>query len=478
MAEPANCDPLWTWDELVSAAGGVADGPAPSAPLTDFSIDTRELTTGNVFIALKSARDGHNFVPTAFENGAAAAIVDLAYSRQPGDGALLRVPDTLRALEAIGRSARARLSAAARVVAITGSAGKTTTKELLRTLFQALDVGHVHWSVKSFNNHWGVPLTLARMPRTTRFAVFEIGMNHAEEIRPLTKMVQPHIAVVTTIAPAHLGNFAHIEDIADAKSEIFDGLQPGGTAILPQDNPHFARLRKAAQRVLSPSGDIRTFGESGKATLMLTDFSPAPSSSRMTLGSGNNRMASDLSLPGKHNAFNALAALIALRAAAPVDDGTFARTAQALGQIQLTPHGRGQVTSVGGITLIDESYNANPASMAAALGVLGLPRDGVKRRIAILGDMLELGEISTQLHSALAEPIAAAGVDTVHCAGPHMRALHDALPQGTRGHYASDSATLAMLIVPELAEGDVVMVKGSLGSKMAQVVTAIQQRFA
>jgi UDP-N-acetylmuramoyl-tripeptide--D-alanyl-D-alanine ligase len=235
---------LWTFSELVSAAGGEADG-APGLAVTGFSIDTRTIAPGEVFVALKDQRDGHDFVTAAFAAGAAAAIVSDGYVRGDGDGALIRVADTLRALEAVGRAARARLSPEARVIAVTGSVGKTTTKDMLRAACAAL--GPTHASDKSYNNHWGVPLTLARMSAGTRYAVFEIGMNHAGEITPLTRLVRPHVALVTTVENAHIESFESEEGIADAKAEIFLGLEPGGTALINLDNRHGPRLVRAAR---------------------------------------------------------------------------------------------------------------------------------------------------------------------------------------------------------------------------------------
>lgn len=484
---------LWDFDELVAAAGGTADGAAPGAPITGLSIDTREIGAGDVFIALKSNRDGHEFVGQAFARGAAAALVATDYARGERDGALIRVADTQAALEAIGRAARARLPQDARVVAVTGSAGKTTTKEMLRAMFEAIEPGRVHASVKSFNNHWGVPLTLARMPRDTAFAVFEIGMNHANEIRPLVKMVRPHVAVITTIAPAHLGNFESIEGIADAKAEIFEGLVPGGVAVIPRDNAHYARLRTAAVTALGIAGgdddgewseQIHTFGEHPQSMVRLDIVSAGPGGSELGLHvPSGDRLSVPLSIAGRHNALNAVAAIAAWfevagdRAPPEGDDQGyrgFGRLCRVLGGLALDPAGRGQVETIDGVTIIDESYNANPASMAAALDVLGLPRDGVSRRIAVLGDMLELGADADRLHAELAGPIGAAGVDAVFACGARMAALWDVLPQSKRGGWAETADGLTPLVLDAVRPGDAVMVKASNGSKLGPLVAALK----
>lgn len=500
--------PLWAGEELADAAGGTWDGGPPATAIGGFSIDTRELGPGDVFVALKSNRDGHDFVTAAFEAGAAAALVAAGYERKPGDGALLRVSETLEALEKIGKASRARLPDSARVVAVTGSAGKTTTKEMLRAMFEAIAPGRVHASVKSFNNHWGVPLTLARMPRETAFGVFEIGMNHAGEIGPLSRMVRPHVAVVTTIAAAHLGNFNSLEEIAEAKAEIFEGLEPGGFAILPRDAPHFVVLARAASRATGElladilghtAARVMSFGESPDADTIIDKVELATERSRAMLLLGRHDGCHiEVGVPGRHNVANATAAVCAWFAAdgprLTADNSVvrgeayrgYKAALEALADLKLEPAGRGQVTRIGDITLIDESYNANPASMAAALKTMALyPRREIEatafspkrrsRRVAVLGDMLELGDDSNRLHGELAAPIAEAGIDLVHCCGPHMAALHTILPDATRGAYFEEASdALAACVVAGLEPGDVVMVKASNGSRLGPVVAAIR----
>ena len=300
--------PLWTWDELIAAAGGVADG-APTHAVTGFSLDSRAVGTGDVFVALKDQRDGHDFVEAAFEAGAAAALVDHNYRRKPGDGALIRVDDTLRGLETIGIAARARLGADARVVAVTGSAGKTGTKEMLRACLSRL--GATHAPEKSFNNHWGVPLTLARMPRDTRYGVFEIGMNHAGEITPLTRMVRPHAAIVTTVEAVHLGHFGSVAEIADAKAEIFAGLVPGGAAIVNRDNPHFERL---AMQARSRGARVIPFGRHAGAEARMLAETLGPDGSEVTVQCASGPIEFCIGAPGAHIAGNALSVVAAIGA--------------------------------------------------------------------------------------------------------------------------------------------------------------------
>jgi UDP-N-acetylmuramoyl-tripeptide--D-alanyl-D-alanine ligase len=467
---------LWTPDLLVAAANARLDG-AITQTITGFSIDTRSIAAGDVFVALKDARDGHEFVNAAFTAGAAAALVSTSYVRKPGDGALIRVDDPLRALERIGIAARTRLSPDARVIAVTGSVGKTGTKEMLRACLMPL--GRTHAADKSFNNHWGVPLTLARMPAATRYGVFEIGMNHPGEIRPLVRMVRPHVAVITTVEPVHLAAFPSVDAIADAKAEIFDGLEAGtGLAILPRDNPHFARLAAAgkARGALSVS-----FGQAADATYRATAIETAADGSMITL---SRPVAQPLTYrvgaPGVHLAQNSLAVVAALDAVG----ADLARVLPVLAQVT-APHGRGArsklATTSGHILLIDESYNANPASMRAALAAMAtLPRTTGHaigaRRIAVLGDMLELGPQAAALHRELDVTINAAEVDLVFTAGPHMKALHADLCPSIRAAWAERSDGLIEPLLAAVRAGDVIVVKGSLGSRMAVIVDALKVR--
>ncbi|HXF54233.1 MAG TPA: UDP-N-acetylmuramoylalanyl-D-glutamyl-2,6-diaminopimelate--D-alanyl-D-alanine ligase [Hyphomicrobiaceae bacterium] len=463
---------LWSWSALLAASGGEGDG-APQVPVTGFSIDTRTLKPGDVFVALKDRRDGHDFVTRAFEAGAAAALVRRDYLRHPQDKALLRVADPLEGLEAVARSARARLSSQARVIAVTGSVGKTGTKEMLRACLARL--GAVHASEKSHNNLWGVPLTLARLPQTTRFAVLEIGMNHAGEITPLTRLVRPHVAIVTTVAPVHLEFFSSVEEIAAAKSEIFLGLERDGSAVLNRDNPHFDLL---AARARSRGATIISFGGHLRAEVRRERLELGPNGSRLLVSVAGRRIEYALNVPGEHIADNSLAVLAALYAL----DLDLERAAAALAEFEAPP-GRGSRTVLrapgGSILLIDESYNANPASMRAALATLALtPRDRYPRRIAVLGDMLELGAGAAAQHLGLVDVIDAAGVDLVFAAGPNMRLLYDALEPWRRGHWAERSEALARVLVATVGAGDVVMVKGSLGSRMAPLVAALMREHA
>lgn len=475
MAETAGAAALWTFEDLVAASGGTADG-APTQEITGFSIDTRTLAAGEVFVALVDQRDGHAFVTAAFERGAAAAIVADHYQRAPGDEALIRVDDPLRALERIGVAARARLAPEGRVIAVTGSAGKTGTKEMLRASLSRF--GPTHAADKSFNNHWGVPLTLARMPAGTRYAVFEIGMSHAGEITPLTRMVRPHIAIVTNVLPVHVGNFADGEiGVANAKAEVFAGLEPGGTAIVLQDSPHIARLLAAAE---AAGGRVLTFGTGPESDLRLVASEPdgtAGAGQRVQAAFKDGKTVSfPLGVPGIHIATNALAAVLALRAAGCDAD----RSIGTLSDLRAAD-GRGArwrfALDGGELLLIDESYNANPASMAAAMTTAAAARsaDG-QRLIFVLGDMLELGDAAGALHVGLA-PLAERA-DQVFAAGPNMKRLFEVLPVDKRVQWGAKSDDLVAPVLATLRAGDIVMVKGSFGSRMAPIVDAIKKRFA
>ena len=464
-------EPLWQWEDLVAAAHGDADG-APALRVTGFSIDSRSLEPGDVFVALKDARDGHEFVPAAFKAGAAAAIVSRRYARGGSgpSGALLRVDDTLRALEGIGRAARARSNA--RIVAVTGSVGKTGTKEMLRLCLDT--AGPTHAAEKSYNNHWGVPLTLARMPADSAFAVLEIGMNHAGEITPLAEMVRPHVAVVTTVEPVHLGFFPSVEAIAEAKAEIFVGLVPGGTAVLPRDNPHFPLLRERASAV---GAQIVTFGYHEEADFRALQVDLGPRGSSVIAGHGSQRFPYRVGAPGEHYVRNSLAVLATLGAVG----ADAMRCLPGLARIA-APAGRGARTLLdapdGQILLIDESYNANPVSVRAALAAMAVtPRETFGRRVAVLGDMLELGEESPALHRGLKEAVDAAGVDLVVACGPMMRLLYDELAPSRQGPWAPSSVELEPALLGAVQAGDVVMIKGSLGTRMAPLVAAMLARF-
>jgi UDP-N-acetylmuramoyl-tripeptide--D-alanyl-D-alanine ligase len=458
--------PLWDWATLVTVTGAAADG-APTLTINGFSIDTRTLQAGDLFVALVDQRDGHEFLGAAFNAGAAAALVKSDYRRAPGDGALLRVADPLIALADVGRVARFR--GTPKVVAITGSAGKTGTKEALKACLAR--VGSVHASEKSYNNHWGVPLTLARMPTSAQYGVFEIGMNHAGEITPLTRMVCPEIAIVTTVEPVHLGQFASVEDIAEAKAEIFAGLEPDGIAILNRDNAYFETLKAYA---IAARASIVTFGASSGCDVRLLSTAVTATGSHVEISAFGKTLRYYIGAPGDHYARNSLAIVAALDALGAGFDATL----PALADIG-APAGRGQRTTLhvpGGILLlIDESYNANPASMRAALQAMStVPRQAFGQRIVVLGDMLELGEKSADFHRDLKGPIEAAGIDQVFAVGPMLRQMFDHLPPAMQGGWAPRSQDLIEPLQRAAHAGCVVMVKGSLGTNMAPIVSAMK----
>ncbi len=461
---------LWTWDDLVLASGGIADSVEPADDITGFSIDTRSIRPGEVFVALTDARDGHDFVPNAFKAGAVAALVSTTYGRKPADGALLRVADPLKGLEAIARAARKRLAPDAAVIAITGSAGKTGTKEMLRACLSPH--GKTHAPEKSFNNHWGVPLTLARMPREARFAVIEIGMNHAGEITPLTHMTRPHIAIITNVLPVHIGNFSDGETgVARAKAEIFAGLEPHGLAIIPLESPHFAKLSTAADAAGARS---IAFGTTSLANPWAKRIVVGQNETRVTVSLDDVEADYVLGAPGHHLAVNSLIVAATLHAL-EIDITT---ALEPLAGIE-APAGRGARSTieaaVGPILLIDESYNANPASMRAALAGLALvPRAAHPRRIVVLGDMRELGADAPRLHTGLKDAIDASGADLVFACGEHMRALFDLLPAAKQGAWGATSRDIAKEVAAVLLRGDAVMIKGSLGTNMAPIVATVR----
>lgn len=462
---------LWTLDELVRATGGKVEGPL-RGPITGVSIDTRSLARGDLFVALVDQRDGHEFMHKAFEAGASAALVSETYAAKPDDGTLIRVSDTLRGLEAIGRAARARLADEARVIAVTGSAGKTGTKEMLRACLSKL--GETHAADKSFNNHWGVPLTLARMPASTRFGVFEIGMNHAGEIAPLTRMVRPNVAIITTVEPVHLAQFNGVEDIAAAKAEIFLGLEPGGIAVLNFDNANYDFL---AKRAAAAGAKVVSFGFDARADVRPLQVELQHDGSAIEVEIGGHKVAYRIAVPGAHIARNSLAVAATLKSL-----GVDAATAlEALGGLSAPP-GRGaraELAVAGGTALlIDESYNANPASMRAALAVLAsVPRQRFRRRIAVMGDMLELGTEASALHAGLKDAVDAAGVDLVFASGAEMAHLYKALPSAQKGAWAENSGELRDVLLAAVRPGDVLMVKGSFGSRMGPLAEALRARF-
>lgn len=460
--------PLWTSAQAAAATGGAATRAFSAQGV---AIDSRTLAPGDLFVALSGpglARDGHDFVADALNRGAAAALVSRAPAGLAPDAPLLIVSDTQAALEALGVARRAETPA--RIVAVTGSVGKTGTKEALRHVLARQ--GATHASAASYNNLWGVPLSLARMPRTTRFGAFEIGMNHAGEITPLTRQVRPDVAIVTTVEAVHLEFFPSVSAIADAKAEIFSGLS-GGVAIINRDNAYADQLIATAR---GHAGTILTFGEDPRADIRLTAIDLDGEGSTVTIDLAGRRLAARIGLPGRHVAMNCLAVLCAVDALG-ADAERAAEDLADLGAVE----GRGlrHVVKIddGTLTLVDESYNASPPSIRAALAVLGASaRDAARvagRRIAVFGDMRELGPAADDLHSDLA-PDVARDADLLFACGPHMRALFDAVPAGMRGAWAPDSRALAPLVTAALRPGDVVMVKGSLGSAMKVVVDAVR----
>ena len=463
---------LWSSNAMIAAMRVVVNGVLPPE-VTGLSIDSRTVAPAEAYFAIKGAvHDGHDFVEAALRAGAALAVVERGNREQfASDAPLLMVDDVLGALVELAHAARARLQG--QVIAVTGSVGKTSTKEALRLVLSAQ--GQTHASAASFNNHWGVPLSLARCPETARFAVFEIGMNHAGEIQPLVKMARPHVAIITTVEPVHLEFFAGIEAIADAKAEIFEGVVEGGAVVLNRDNPQFARLARRAkefgiQRVVS-------FGADAKSDARLIDVSLQAACSAVHADIFGHEVTYKVGMPGRHMAMNSLAVL----AAAALAGADLALASLSLSQLEPAA-GRGVRSTLelagGAATLIDESYNANPASMAAALSVLGQAAIGPHgRRIAVLGDMLELGAAAADLHRGLNEAIKASRIDLVYCCGPLMRNLWEALSTGKRGGYADSAANLEMQVVAAIRAGDAIMIKGSFGSKMKTIVNALERRF-
>jgi len=464
--------PLWTTAAMAAAMQAARRGLLPES-VSGLSIDSRTLAPGEAYFAIKGdVHDGHDFVAAALQAGAAFAVVETAQrDRFAADAPLLVVKDVLAGLVALAHAARARMNG--QVIAVTGSVGKTSTKEALRRVLG--DQGETHASTASFNNHWGVPLSLARCPAAAHFAIFEIGMNHPGEIEPLVRMVRPQLAIITTVEPVHLEFFANIEAIADAKAEIFAGVEPGGAVVLNRDNAQFTRLQRRASKL--GISRILSFGAHRESEARLLDLSLHATCSAVHANILGHDVTYKLGMPGRHMAMNSLAVL----AAASLAGADLARAALSLSHIAPAA-GRGvrrtlQVTS-GEAVLIDESYNANPASMAAALSVLGQAAVGAHgRRIAVLGDMLELGPTGPALHRGLLEAVRTNHIDLVYCCGPLMRHLWDGLSSGKRGGYAENAAGLEAQAVSAIRAGDAIMVKGSLGSKMKTIVNALEKRF-
>jgi UDP-N-acetylmuramoyl-tripeptide--D-alanyl-D-alanine ligase len=463
--------PLWTLEAMAEAMGAERQGPLPPS-ISGISIDSRTIAPGEAFFALSDQRDGHEFVVAALEAGAALAVVAAdRCALFPNDTPLLIVPDVLAGLRDLATAARARTQA--KVIGVTGSVGKTGTKEALR-LALSKD-GDTHASVASYNNHWGVPLSLARCPASARYAVLEMGMNHAGEIAPLSRLARPHVALITTVAPVHLEFFGSLTKIADAKAEIFLGLESDGAAVLNHDIAQFTHLKRRAKE--AGVTRIVSFGKHAKADAHLIKYALHPDCSTVVARIFGTELTYKIGAPGRHLVDNSLAVL----ATAVLAGADLALAALALAEFKAVA-GRGvpiEIDVAGGTALvIDESYNANPASVHAALALLGHAKLGLQgRRIAVLGDMLELGAKGPALHRALAKPIADNAVDLVFCCGKLMRGLWQALPPGRRGGYAEDAAALEAQVVRAIRAGDVVMVKGSLGSRMAPIVKALQRMY-
>ncbi len=466
MSPAASPEMLWTAAEAVAATGGRCDADWSASGVT---IDSRACQAGDLFVALAGPKfDGHDFIKNALESGAVAAMAHRRPEALDAGAPLLMVDDTLAGLTALGAAGRARSKA--RFIAVTGSVGKTGTKEALKASLGAL--GPTTASAASFNNHWGVPLSLARMPRSAVFGVFEIGMNHPGEIGPLSRLVQPHVAIITTVQPVHLAFFKNVLEIADAKAEIFEGMAPQGVAVLNRDHPLFANLTERARAC----GVTRfvTFGRHGEADVRLVDCSLHATCSAVEALVRGKAVEYCLSLPGEHLVINSLGVL-AVVAALGEDVVKAAKALSGLAPLK----GRGERHEIalpqGAFLLIDESYNANPTSVKAAIAVLGRATVGAGgRRIAVLGDMLELGPAARELHVGLAKPLVDSGCDLVFTCGREMAALHEALPPAMRSQHAPDSDALAAAVTAAVGPGDTVMIKGSLGSRMAVIVAALK----
>jgi len=452
-------EPLWTAEEIAKAVGGKVTGG--DFAVHGVSIDTRSIETGDLFVALAGVRDGHEFVSQALAAGATGSLAS-----QPVEGSAVMVDDTFKALEKLGEAARDRAPQARRG-AVTGSVGKTSVTQAVRAGLMLAGKGHS--SVKSYNNHIGVPLTLARMPRDTERAVFEIGMNHEGEIAPLSRFVRPHAVAITTVGPVHVENFSDGEaGVARAKAEIFAGIEPGGVAVLNADNKWFELLSAEARKA---GAEVRSFGSGEACDARLIDFQPQAGHAMVQARLHGKALDFPILQTGFHWGPNSMAVLLMLEALG-VDLGD---SLAALGSFEPLA-GRGAERQIrlpaGAFTLIDESYNANPISMAAAFASLGA-RKPAGRRIVALTDMLELGAEGPAFHAGLAEPLASARVDLVFCAGPLMKSLWDALPSTRRGGYAETAAELGPLVAQAAEPGDLVMVKGSNGSKAGAVTAAL-----
>ncbi|MCG8545775.1 MAG: UDP-N-acetylmuramoylalanyl-D-glutamyl-2,6-diaminopimelate--D-alanyl-D-alanine ligase [Alphaproteobacteria bacterium] len=459
---------LWTHQDAAAATGGqcrtawVADG---------VSIDSRSLQPGDLFVAIQGDNsDGHAYVPDALAKGAAAAMVARDRPLDPKAGPLLVVDDTDNGLRDLGRAARDRVSA--RLVGVTGSVGKTGTKEMLSRALAAQ--GPTAWTQGNLNNHWGLPLSLARMPQDTAFGVFELGMNHAGEIGPLSKLLRPDVAVITTVEAVHLEFFPSEEAIADAKAEIFHGMNDHGAAVLNIDNRHYARLRAHAEA--AGLQRICTFGADPSADIHLTDMNIDDDQAQVTATIGGEALHYSIGAPGRHWVLNSLAVLGAVRM---IGADYHSAAAQLAEYRPMTGRGERQTVTLpdGSFLLIDESYNASPASMRAAIDVLGAAGgDNGGRRIAVLGDMLEIGSTAPEAHASLAESLTQNRIHIAIMAGENMAHLAAALPKSVQAHHGADSEAIQQIVLDTVQAGDVVMVKGSLGSRMIPIADALRAR--
>lgn len=444
---------LWDSVNADEITGGISSEPWKCSGI---SIDTRTLEKGDLFIALEGETgNGHAFLEEAARKGAAAALVS-EESKAPLP--FLRVADTLQALEKLGIAARTRSNAVR--IAVTGSVGKTSTKEALKSVFK--DQGITHGNVSSYNNHWGVPLTLARMPQETQFAVFEVGMNHPGEICPLSQMIKPDIAIITSVVEAHTAFFKSVEEIAQAKAEIFEGMPQGGAVILNNDNPHFEYLSGIANL-----HDLKVygFGKSEGTHFRLLSWEGEAECSYVTAEIEGQKISYVLSAPGIHFVMNSLAVLgAAFLAGADIE-----KAAYSLATVEALP-GRG-LRHKGEFTVIDESYNASPTSMRAAFAVLG--KSEGKRKIAVIGDMRELGDISQASHEGLLEPLLENKIDLVFCCGPFMAHLYERLPNRIKGGYAPTSLELIPFVLKAVEPGDVISLKASFGTRIKPIVDAL-----
>ena len=466
-------DWLWSVEDMSLAMGAKLVGTAPDG-IGGLSIDTRSISQGEAYFAIKGdVHDGHKFVANAYASGAVVSVISKEWvDRLEGDvGPLLVVPDVLKALEKLGCAARARTDA--KIIAVTGSVGKTTTKEALRTALSPS--GNVHAAVASFNNHWGVPLTLARMPEDTEFGIVEIGMNNPGEITPLVKMARPQVAIITNVAAVHLGAFKDTNEIARTKAEIFEGLEPGGSVILNGDDEHLPLLEARAKELKIEN--VLRFGEGNNAQSHLDKLVLHGTCSCLTATILDEAVVVKVGAPGRHMATNVLAVLAAVK----LVGGDLAKAGLALADLQAVK-GRGQQHRLSfpheRVILIDESYNANPTSMGAALALLASTKvKGRGRRIAVLGDMLELGSTSSKLHAELAEAVMDNNIDRVFVAGPEMKVLNKVLKGKVECTHEDDIEALMPLLMVEMRPGDVVMVKASLGMKFAHMVDGLLAKF-